>query len=357
MKTNKNRDFSPKNFSLSMVLLGEVGLILSLHAVYHFLNLGFGNSNTAISFLSTIIVGVAIFAAWWMLLSTIIYLIISLVSPATIQTMQGKSALKSLSFPKARKIIDAALVATIIGSGTVAGPMFAQAATQQNVYVTAENENVDPFAPVEDVSPEDSTTTTTTPEESKTDDAKTDENKSDETTTTTIPVEESAPEESPNNGSLTDIINSSIDKEKENSSTTTTTEEGKSDSGSDNSSTTTNPLIPIEGNESGSSSSEPTTTTTTIDTEVGGKQEEVPVGSDTNSSPTTSEQAQGNSYTVASGDNFWNIASNHLNSTLGRQPTNQEVTNYWIQLVEANKGTIKSGNPNLIYAGEVVTLP
>lgn len=63
------------------------------------------------------------------------------------------------------------------------------------------------------------------------------------------------------------------------------------------------------------------------------------------------------SYTVVSGDNFWAIAKTQVENNLGREATNTDVADYWVKLIEANKSTIRSGDPDLIFPGEVFTLP
>ncbi|MFZ4515943.1 MAG: LysM peptidoglycan-binding domain-containing protein [Acidimicrobiia bacterium] len=62
-------------------------------------------------------------------------------------------------------------------------------------------------------------------------------------------------------------------------------------------------------------------------------------------------------HTVVKGDNFWAIAAREVRNATGRNPSNEEVRRYWITLIEANRGNISSGNPNLIYAGEEFVLP
>ena len=84
--------------------------------------------------------------------------------------------------------------------------------------------------------------------------------------------------------------------------------------------------------------------------QVGGQQVQRP--NDT----TTPTQAP-SSYTVVSGDNFWNIAKTQVENSLGRDATDTEVANYWVKLIEANRANISSGDPDLIFPGEVFTLP
>jgi hypothetical protein len=65
-------------------------------------------------------------------------------------------------------------------------------------------------------------------------------------------------------------------------------------------------------------------------------------------------------YRVASGDNLWTIARAHLARARGGgsgEPTNREVADYWIRVVEANRDGLRSGDPDLIYPGEEITLP
>jgi hypothetical protein len=46
-----------------------------------------------------------------------------------------------------------------------------------------------------------------------------------------------------------------------------------------------------------------------------------------------------------------------VNSTLERPVTDVEVTRYWLRVVEANRPNLRSGDPDLIYPGEIVILP
>lgn len=53
---------------------------------------------------------------------------------------------------------------------------------------------------------------------------------------------------------------------------------------------------------------------------------------------------------------MWVIARRHLAKD-GAAPTNAEVDAYWRKLIEANRDTIRSGDPNLIYPGEILAMP
>lgn len=61
--------------------------------------------------------------------------------------------------------------------------------------------------------------------------------------------------------------------------------------------------------------------------------------------------------TVVSGDHLWKISDRHLTSVLGRDALDREVSPYWRQVIDVNRHTIRSGDPNLIFPGELITLP
>ena len=66
------------------------------------------------------------------------------------------------------------------------------------------------------------------------------------------------------------------------------------------------------------------------------------------------------SHRVVAGDNLWTIARDHLSSKRSGgsgKPTNREVAAYWIKVVEANRDRLRSGDPDLIYPEEQITLP
>jgi hypothetical protein len=72
------------------------------------------------------------------------------------------------------------------------------------------------------------------------------------------------------------------------------------------------------------------------------------------------EAEQERQHEVARGDNLWLIAKERLaaaRSGGSGEPTNREVARYWIRVVEANKHHLRSGNPDLIYPDEEIILP
>jgi len=60
---------------------------------------------------------------------------------------------------------------------------------------------------------------------------------------------------------------------------------------------------------------------------------------------------------VHPGDNLWLIARAALTPATGRPPDERAVARYWLAVIDANRATLRSGNPNLIFPGEIVTLP
>ncbi len=62
-------------------------------------------------------------------------------------------------------------------------------------------------------------------------------------------------------------------------------------------------------------------------------------------------------HTVQCGDNLWQIATGHLTDEIGFGPETATVTAYWRRLVAANVTTLRSGDANLIYPGEIIALP
>jgi hypothetical protein len=60
---------------------------------------------------------------------------------------------------------------------------------------------------------------------------------------------------------------------------------------------------------------------------------------------------------VAPGDNLWLIARASLTDALGGRPHDADVERYWHALIAQNRSTLRSGDPSLIFPGEIVTLP
>lgn len=80
------------------------------------------------------------------------------------------------------------------------------------------------------------------------------------------------------------------------------------------------------------------------------------------SAPTTANEndagePEETTHAVTPGDSLWTISAAHLGALVEHNPSESEIANYWRAVVASNRGTLRSGDPNLIYPGEIVTLP
>ncbi len=66
---------------------------------------------------------------------------------------------------------------------------------------------------------------------------------------------------------------------------------------------------------------------------------------------------QAGPHIVGTGESLWSIAKTQLAENTGTIPTNAEIGPYWARLVEQNRGSLSSGNANLIYPGETIQIP
>ncbi len=69
-----------------------------------------------------------------------------------------------------------------------------------------------------------------------------------------------------------------------------------------------------------------------------------------------SPEAPARTHTVQPGEHMWLIAARHLES-LGAPASDSDVAPYWVRMIDANCAVIRSGDPDLIYPGEVLALP
>jgi len=63
------------------------------------------------------------------------------------------------------------------------------------------------------------------------------------------------------------------------------------------------------------------------------------------------------SVVVEPGDHLWKISASHLEGILDRPAEPAEIDPYWRVVIETNRALLTSGDPDLIYPGEVITLP
>ena len=84
----------------------------------------------------------------------------------------------------------------------------------------------------------------------------------------------------------------------------------------------------------------------------------VPVDARLPSGTEPSQLSEMDTVIVDSGDHFWAIAEQALVDAWGRQPTDAEITPYWVELVAANKDRLlPPEDPNLIYPSQAFLLP
>ena len=63
-------------------------------------------------------------------------------------------------------------------------------------------------------------------------------------------------------------------------------------------------------------------------------------------------------HVVRTGDNLWSIARTEIVRTTGdAHPSDAVIAAYWQRVIALNRATLRSGNPSLIFPGEIVALP
>lgn len=67
--------------------------------------------------------------------------------------------------------------------------------------------------------------------------------------------------------------------------------------------------------------------------------------------------ATAKSVIVQPGDHLWKISAARLAQDLGRHATDAEIWPYWRNVIHSNLPMLRSGDPDLIYPGEVIELP
>jgi hypothetical protein len=66
----------------------------------------------------------------------------------------------------------------------------------------------------------------------------------------------------------------------------------------------------------------------------------------------------GDRWQVSGGDHLWSIADAVVSRHLDRLATDAEIAPYWRQLIAVNRGVLADpDNPDLLFAGQVLTLP
>lgn len=277
-------------------------------------------------------------AAYWLAASTLLYLIARITQIPAFVRSAGL-----LTLPGVRRVVDGAVALTIVGSSLLAAKP-AGAARETAVptptpmvqTVSSDDSLVGTPGVPSSTAPRGSTTVVTTPDNAYVpiiagDKAKTTPTL-DGSTTSEAPSTTSPGTSSPG-GIYTPTPAGEIDGEVDD---TTTTSPSLIQGPSTTSPGTSSPRA------TGPTTTRPSTPTTEVPGAPGAPQ-------------VAGEQVE--QYTVVPGDNFWVIAERHLETQLGRQASLDEIRTYWLKVIDANRSVIRSGDPNLIFPGEVFTLP
>ena len=70
-----------------------------------------------------------------------------------------------------------------------------------------------------------------------------------------------------------------------------------------------------------------------------------------------SRPSHGDTVIVHEGDHLWKIARRRLEEVIGAAVTSRQIAAYWRSLIDHNIDRLRSGDPDLIYPGEVIVLP
>ena len=66
------------------------------------------------------------------------------------------------------------------------------------------------------------------------------------------------------------------------------------------------------------------------------------------------------SHRVVQGDNLWTISRDHIAAVTNRRSSDlsdHEIATYWLRVIAVNRSALRSGNPDLIFPGELIMLP
>lgn len=148
-----------------------------------------------------------------------------------------------------------------------------------------------------------------------------------------------------------------IETSESTSSTSSSSAPTTTDAPNTSDSTTSPKIVVTPSDDTTTTSPKVVVPTTSPAVTVEGTQVERPNDPATGTPTNVDSPSSVTSYTVVKGDNFWAIADAQLRASLGRTPSNTEVANYWVKLIDANRQSIRSGDPDLIFPGEVFSLP
>ena len=147
------------------------------------------------------------------------------------------------------------------------------------------------------------------------------------------------------------------------SSSTSSTSSSTSSTSTSTSTSTTRPPTNTTGylpNPAGPPASTTTSRPPTSTTKPPTSTTRPPAGGGKAPSPTSPQRGEQSTHTVVEGDNLWVISRNRLAQVLQRpasQLSDHEIAAYWMRVIAANQGHLRSGDPDLIFPGEVIQLP
>jgi hypothetical protein len=81
------------------------------------------------------------------------------------------------------------------------------------------------------------------------------------------------------------------------------------------------------------------------------------VGDPESVTPQTAVPNEPTEVVVRAGDYMWSLAEQRLTQVLGRGVSDTEIAPYWLQVIGVNLSRIGSGDPDLIFPGEILLLP
>ena len=81
------------------------------------------------------------------------------------------------------------------------------------------------------------------------------------------------------------------------------------------------------------------------------------VGDPQSVAPQTTVTNEPTEVVVQSGDHMWSLAEQRLAQVRGREVSDTEIAPYWLKVIDVNLSRIRSGEPDLIFPGEILLLP
>jgi hypothetical protein len=323
----------------AVVLLTRLGHVPALRIPWHSLTPWLLNSPVE-DVLAAILRMIALLIAWWLLATNVLYLLASLIRvPGAIR------AVRWCTLPVVRTVTDHAVALTLatslMGGGagaTIAAATPAVAAAPQRSGPVAAGleapraQQPGPREPGYDPQPAGPPTAQTDTSTSTS---------SSSTTSSTTPTSTSNQGYVPHAAGLPSGSSSSTTS----STSTTATTSGTS---STSSTSSTSPTATTET---------PGTTPPPVHTPGATPQQRQRQRQPQRPQP---QRPQATSHHVLPGDNLWTISRDHLAQVTDRpagELSDHEIAAYWLRVIAANRDSLRSGDPDLIFPGEVIRLP